>query len=166
MITADYKACANSIEEYIQKTIVSLSGVVEGLATNLAYKAITETPLGNEELHKRLYQQRITNSKWQSYGLSPIEGFAQGAWQASIGKSATSWSSTYNGEDAFQYIQQELKSYRIGDDVYITNIGPYIGNLENGSSLQAPQGIKKPTLAALSDLYALSLQNYYKEVRN
>ena len=160
MVTADYTNCTKSLEEYIRRTIESLTGVVQGFAFTMTARAIKNTPLGNFEAYPGRYAERA-----KLLGLLPEPGYAQGSWKITSDGS-TAGESTYDGEQAFQNAIRDAKTYILGEDIYITNSGPYIRLLEGGFSKQAPKGMIQPTLAEVADIYSISLKDYYKEVTN
>jgi len=71
-----------------------------------------------------------------------LTGYARGNWQGSLRSPATQPISFLDptGSAAVSRIRLVATSYSLGDTLYIVNNAPYIGELNRGSSRQAPAG--------------------------
>lgn len=156
-IKADTTALEMSLMKAAGTIALKLKGMVQGFAYEFTLKAIENTPLGDSEKYFNLYQRRTFDQNWQSYGLEPIEGFAQGAWQISLdGKlNVQEFYGSTSGDTAAKIAQLKSKGYQLGDKIYIGNYGPYIQSLESGGE------ISKPTLDQVQAAYKIELQRYY-----
>lgn len=153
--------------ELLKKQIeVKLENMVREFSYHITEQAVMNTPLGDSTTNWDWYLKRIEDKGWQSYGLLPEEGFAQGSWQVITSRGAVSLKLVENyGNNSWQAALSTAKSslagYKLGNQVIIGNKGPYIRNLENGYSDQAPDGIVKPTLQMVQAVFATELKVYY-----
>lgn len=155
MITTNASDIAKEIEAYAQDVERRLQNMVKGFVEELAVTAIDATPLGDSEKYQKLYQMRYNRS-----GLQPIEGLAQGAWTA-VTNPSIPFVENYgkgSGSDAKQSVESGLMSFKLGQTVYLGNSTPYITQLENGYSSQAPEGISKIVMA----VFKPDLVRYYQ----
>ena len=83
-------------------------------------------------------------------------GKARGGWQVTIGAPASSDVDNLDqvGFDTVETGLSRLKGASPFSDVYISNLTPYIDDLENGSSTQAPEGMVKVSLSAFKSMNA------------
>ena len=86
-------------------------------------------------------------------------GYSRGSWNLSVGsidfRTAIPQGTTPGQGEGFaaannnkQIAVFSQETVRPGDSVFIANSVPYIFDLENGSSLQAPQGMVRTSIAA------------------
>lgn len=109
-----------SLERRLDRVAARLSGAVERLVGEII-----------EEIGRELVP------------ATPVDtGFARANWRPSINAPATSPLSFLDpsGAATIGQIVTVGKRWRIGDTAYITNQAPYIGELNQGSSPQAPAG--------------------------
>lgn len=154
MITADISKTIESLKKAHAEIVRRMENMVRGFAYEFAVTAVANTPLGDDEKYAKLYQRRTY--------LQPIAGFAQGSWQYSESSNLAE-QDTYSGSEALQKIQGKLSGYKLGESFVIGNTGPYIINLENGSSDQAPDGITRPTIDQVMSAYKINLVRYYQQ---
>jgi hypothetical protein len=167
MIQADTKDLEASFIKAIIRIEQKLSNMVQGFAYEFTVTAIANTPLGDDVLYEELYNKRINEQDWQSFGLEPEKGFARGAWQTSLNGSLSvqEFYGDNSGNQAGAAAKQSMLSYKLGQRVIIGNYGPYIQSLEQGSSPQTtgPLGsaISQPTLDQVLLSYKVDLKRYY-----
>lgn len=164
MLRANTDAAVASLANFEIEMKRKLEGMVERFVIDVGSTAIEKTPLGDEIKFASLY-------KWRNkvYNLAEIRGFAKGSWKVSATDDLVV-QELYSGDAAAKLIQTEAKTYKLGQTVYISNVGPYIGILNNPKdgggfqkgSPQAPEGITKPTLSQVQAVYRADLPNYYK----
>lgn len=155
MIKADTTALEMSLMKAAGLIALRLKQMVKGFAYEFTLTAISNTPLGDSKTYEALYKQREIK-----YGLNPIEGFAQGSWQIDYDSKILP-QEVYSGKEAAFGAETNLMNYKLGQRVYIANTGPYIIELENGYSDQAPNGIMKPTIDQVLSSYRIDLKRYY-----
>lgn len=81
---------------------------------------------------------------------TPVDtGRARGNWQTDINKDNDSELSfdDKGGLMVYRKAQQASSKLKTGDQFYLFNNLPYVSRLEQGSSLQAPSGMVKVTVA-------------------
>ena len=154
-IEANLKQLAEEIEKYKFEVKRKLENMVRGFTTELTFKAIAATPLGNAAKYPAMYANRAPS--W----LPQEEGFARGSWQASLSSSPgiQNIPGRSSGSDAYSLAQAYMQQYSLGQTVYIINKGPYIAALNAGDSPQASQGIMSQIQAP--QIYAINLQTYF-----
>ena len=156
MLDANADALANQLDNLRLEIQRKLENAVQGFTKEAAVVLIGTTPLGNSTKYAALYHQRQL-----AYGFKPIEGLAQGSWQVVLSRNNMNNVQVYDGQQAFNNINNKLSTYKLGQDVYIGNVAPYFSALEAGSSKQALSGIVKPTIPRLQMLFAINMQQYY-----
>lgn len=168
-LTADTEALEKSLDDAIATIERKLKHTAKGFAYEFSVVAVANTPLGEEQKNAdskyyNLYQNRVDDSDWQSYGLEPKEGFARGAWQVSFDGSLTPQENygVGSGKIALQTLDNTLKGYKLGQTITIGNYGPYIQDLEKGYSEKAPDGISKPTISQVLQAYLINVKKYYE----
>ena len=88
---------------------------------------------------------------------TPVDtGRARGNWQTTLGRPAVGTIEVEGSPAAMSALavsraKAAVAGYKSGD-IHIVNNLPYIGNLENGSSRQAPSGMVQVTVAELQPL--------------
>lgn len=71
-----------------------------------------------------------------------------------------------SGDTAKDASITQMMNYRLGEEVLIGNLGPYIEKLENNHSVQTnDNGIMRPTLDVITGIYQFNLADYYKANR-
>lgn len=154
------------------------------MATTFAYQvtvaAIDKTPYGSLTNPDGTFNTLYSNPARISFFGSDVPGIAKAGWQLKVGTiayggrkpmPARSAQATEIKQDA----GNELRPYKLGEAIYISNKVPYVvkdyvfankipSSLEGGYSLQAPDGIMKPTTQMIKTIYALNLAKYYKGI--
>ena len=163
------KASTTDLEMSLMKAAgtiaLRLKQMVVGFSYEFTVTAIQNTPLGDASPEPNGYLS-LYIKRYNETGLSPIEGFARGSWQVDFDNNIQMQSlyGANSGSVAGSAAKISLMNYNLGQKVYIANTGPYIVNLENGSSGQAPEGISKPTLTQVMDSYKIDLKRHYSKV--
>lgn len=89
------------------------------------------------------------------YGTPVKDGFARGGWQVTIGNAAVS-DNRPPDKDGYATLISGVTALRGASafkDVYIKNAVPYINELEDGYSGQAPEGMVRVSLSAFKSMY-------------
>lgn len=158
MITADVSKALESLKKAHAEIVRRMENMVRGFAYEFAMTAVSNTPLGNDSDdvggYGWLYRRRTE--------LEPRAGFAQGSWQVSNSGSLQQ-QDLYSGSAAISKVQSDMQDYKLGQSFTIGNTGPYIINLENGSSNQAPEGITRPTIDQVMAAHQINLLRYYQQ---
>ena len=156
MITADVSKLIEQLNQYHLDAVKRMENMVRGFTYEFAMIAIDNTPLGDDEKYAALYKRR-TN-------LQPIAGFAQGSWQVPVDmKGSLDQQDLYSGSAALSAIKTHMLNYTLGETFVLGNTGPYITQLNEGYSDQAPEGITKPTIDQMLAAYKVNLLRYYKQ---
>lgn len=143
-------------EELIPEVDRKLRHMVVKFSFNIAEAAQQNTPLGDSTEHYKAYMRR-----YETTGLKAVEGHAQSSWQVAYKGSGSQGG--YQPEVALQNIQTKLSTFKLGQTIKVLNNAVYIGELENGFSDQAPDGIMYPTEKMIMQIYQHDLGRYYKE---
>jgi len=114
-------------EAYNNKVIGLLDKVVRKTALTVDRELVLETPVGNPDLWK--------NPPPPGY----VGGRAQSNWLASINTPNTK-AGKNTTRSASDTVQAKMAGFKIEDTIFITNNVPYITELNNGHSTQAPAG--------------------------
>lgn len=161
MLTCDTSELEKQLAEFHKEAIRKLEGMVQKFSIRLGSAAAMNTPLGDERKFLDYYLNRQADT-----GLYPIKGFARGSWRMSFNQTDKAIQEYY-GADSYKYAIDEMeidaKNYKLGNAVLISNIGPYIVDLET-----APWSIHKgeitgPTLQLVYSAYQMELDDYYKK---
>ena len=162
MISADVSKVLEELKAYHADTVRRLENMVTGFSYIISKTAIENTPLGDAETFFTLYERRK-----KRIGLEPIEGFAKGSWQVNTSGqfSIQVIYGVNSGSEALSLIKTDLDSYKLGDTLYIGNIGFYIDMLENNYSSQTQgMGIMQPPLDSIMQTYKVDLPRLFREV--
>ena len=156
MITADVSKLIEQLNQYHLDAVKRMENMVRGFTYEFAMIAIDNTPLGDDEKYAALYKRRTY--------LQPIAGFAQGSWQVPVDmKGSLDQQDLYSGSAALSAIKTHMLNYTLGETFVLGNTGPYITQLNEGYSDQAPEGITKPTRDQMLAAYKVNLLRYYKQ---
>lgn len=156
MITADVSKLVEQLKQYHLDCVKRMENMVRGFTYEFAMIAIDNTPLGDDEKYAALYKRRTY--------LQPIAGFAQGSWQVPADmNSSLDQQDLYSGSGALGAIKTHMLNYTLGETFVLGNTGPYITQLNEGYSDQAPEGIMKPTIDQMLAAYKVNLVRYYKQ---
>lgn len=170
MIKADVSQLQKSLEEAKKLIKARLENMVKEFVYESSVKFIDNTPYGDAVANERYY-----NMESRLEYLSPVQGTAKAGWEVGFNESNSnpfpSPASSEEALDVKQKIAAKVKTYQLGDTVYLTNAVPYVantgwtlpnfGSLEGGYSAQAPQGIMKPSTTEVLSLYNSDLQRLY-----
>lgn len=167
----------NKLKERINQRLIQM-------ATTFAYqvtvRAIDNTPFGTLINPDGTFNTLYENPARIAFFGSDVPGIAKAGWQLRVGAIA------YGGrkpmparsEQATEIKQDagnELRPFKLGQTIFISNKVPYVvqdnffasrvpSSLEGGYSLQAPDGIMKPTTQMIATVYSLQLGKYYKGI--
>jgi hypothetical protein len=161
MITCDTSALEKQLQEFHKEAIRKMEGMVRQFAWVISFTAIDNTALGDAELYLDAYIERLA-----TIGLQPIEGFARGSWQVTFDSDFPEMQELYgegSGKQAEAAIKIHLLNYQLGQDVYISNVGPYIETIETAYWSKHEGQIVQPTLNSVMRTYQLHLDDYYKK---
>jgi len=164
MIKANIEEVLKSLQDFQTKNKDKMQAMVRSFAMSAYEVAISNTPLGDSNTYFSLYQKRVNDPEWQSYGLQPVEGFARGSWRISLDGSPQMQEFYGSSVDSIVLPKANaaIRSYKLGDSVMISNYGPYIGDLQRNASKQTQgQGILAPTIDSVMKIAAISLKNFY-----
>lgn len=158
-VSINTKELLESLKKYEEEFKRKLEGMVTAFAYESTVIAVGNTPLGSSSAFPDWYEARSMVT-----GLSPEEGFARGSWQISLDGSL-SWREHY-GQDsgmlAAEDAREKMSDYKIGDTVYIGNLGPYIKKLEDNYSPQTSgQGIMQPTENNIVAIYNTDIKQMF-----
>lgn len=80
-------------------------------------------------------------------------GRARGGWQVTFDSPASAETLVLDPSGGVTLVknQEDIGRYELGQNLYLSNLVPYIGRLENGSSQQAPNGFMRAGVAAAED---------------
>lgn len=163
MITCDTSALVKQLQEIKADAERRMKNMVHEFSFAVAQMGVQLTPLGDSVRYEHLYQMR-----YNATGLQPIEGYARGSWQVSLGNNSNHQQEIYganSGQAALGFIDSELQQYKLGQKVYIANTAEYIGFLDGAygrpTSSKAPMGITEPLMQAISTIYTYKLDDYY-----
>lgn len=169
-VSFDITALEKSLDEAIKTIERKMEGMVQKFTMRMSLSAINATPMGDSEKEKNAqwYLDRVLKNPYGGLKLSPIEGFAQGSWQAtpdSDGVINTDIQEFYgkdSGTSALNSIERSMSYYKLGQTVFITNTGPYIKALQQNYSDQTHgRGIIQPTLDMVYSAIQAELDDYY-----
>ena len=156
MISIDVSKLVQELKDYKIEVQKRLENMVRGFTYEFAMIAIDNTPLGDDEKYLALYKRRTY--------LQPQAGFAQGSWQVPADMNGTlEQQDLYSGSAALSAIRTHMLNYKLGETFVLGNTGPYIAQLENGYSNQAPDGIMAPTIDQMLAAYKVNLTRYYQQ---
>lgn len=142
------------IDRKLRYTVCKFSANMVGIAAK-------NTPLGDSDLNDDLYLRR-----YRELGLSPIEGLARGGWQA--GTSQSSYFREVYGSNSDQIavsdaFENMYTQYNLGEDIYVSNTGPYILALQaNYSDQTQGAGIGQPTQDQIVAIFRQDFQSIYE----
>lgn len=158
----DTTACSSDLDKHIKEMITNLEDMVARAAGKLAEVASENTPVVDADniveggKFRNLYEQRE-----QDYDIDIDQGFHAGAWryaESDYTLDPTIYPLESVGQTAYK---RALSGYKLGETFYISAKGPAFVALERGDSFKAPQGISKPTVDQIIDIYKMNLQSYY-----
>ncbi len=163
-VTCNALEVAASLADIEKEISRKLEGMVRRFTHVITMTAIDYTPIGNSINYSEFYNRRVTDPNWQSYGLQPVEGFAKGSWRVDMDGiyQLQEFYGQSSEQNAGTKALNDLSQYKIGDTIMISNMGPYIAQLEAGYSDQTRgQGIVKHTIESTMRTYQYHLDDYY-----
>lgn len=149
---------SKQLEDFSKEVERRLKNMVEMFAVDIVKKSANNTPLGDSVKFIAWYERRQKET-----GLLPEEGIAQGAWVTALAGQLY-FTPSYgqdSGMGAVADAVQATQGYKLGQRFKIGNAAPYIGELEDGYSDQAPNGIMQPTLDQIKAAHEADLKRYY-----
>lgn len=159
MLTADSSALADSLKKAELEIQRRLVGMVNKFARDFVEGAVSKTPIGDSQKFASYYQARTT--------LPQVEGLSRGNWQIKHTPDFQTLliAGPASGEAAADQSELYMQArYKLGDTFYVGNATPYIGMLENNSSIQTGgRGIAAPTIDLVTRIYQHQLDDYYKQ---
>ena len=164
-ITCDTSALQAQLNELSQQVRYKLKRMVTLFSYEVTLAASQNTPVGDQEAideqRPGYYDFYVYRNETRGIEINP--GFHAGAWKYSDDASIDFDPTIYPEEQATEAVKSDIRSrYRLGQTYYIGASGPAFPMLEAGVSLQAPDGIIKPTMAQIESLYSHRLADYYK----
>lgn len=161
-LKADTTALEMSLMKAAGTIALRLKQMVIGFSYEFTLKASNQTPIGDMDKLQYLYNRRLTDPSFESYGLNPEHGFAKGSWRASM--SARPVLQEFYGESstekASDRVYADMSNYMLGKRVYIMNSGPYITLLENR---YGDNGIMGYTLKNVMAAHSVELKRHYSK---
>jgi hypothetical protein len=172
-ITSNADVIAKEIREYQKLVEKGLFELVSQFAEHLIVTASDNTPIGDQaELdayfagsagfgsgpvfpnkYVSYYLRRV-----QRYGIEARTGFHQGAWIFSQDASLEFDSTIVDISTMKRAASMDFtNNFKLGEDFYIGAEGPGYRMLEEGGSAQAPDGIMKPTVDQILDIYKMQV---------
>jgi hypothetical protein len=166
-IVCDTDKVLAELKEFHAQAVRKMTGMVILFAYNVTISASQNTPVGDlEALVQRESYRNFYLKRFQEYGIEINVGFHAGAWHYSEEWALGFDKNIYAEEEAAGRVQQDMKQrFMLGDYFFIGAKGPGFGALEDGYSPKAPDGIMKPTMQDITNIYSLNLAQYYKEIR-
>ena len=172
MVKAEVDQTLDSFDTALNAIKAGLEAMVESFAVETAYTAIDQTPLGDDS--DPLYN---LNSRMRY--LPAESGYAKGGWVLSLNSPSReefpNQAFDYSASNIKQDARLNVSSYKLGQDIYITNNVPYVSqdgwtldrflSLESGYSQNAPYGIRRPTVNIVVNILNKNLVRYYKTAR-
>lgn len=120
----DFEKFKNQFELILR--IVAVDFTRKFLASTIYF-----TKIGNAEKYMEYYLQRQ-----KEYGYLPIQGLAKGSWITKLNSPSNDVAGVYdslgNGKASVGIFEPEMKNFKLGDTVYITNKLHYIELDANG----------------------------------
>ena len=142
------------LKRFIEQEVPARAAEIQGRMSAELFTAIVQaTPVGNH----RTWQ---ANRDRATRGLAPLPkgyvgGHARKNWQMKVGSPATTELPGVDktGAQAQSAAYQVAASIKKPARVFISNPLPYIDRLENGWSKQAPRGMVRQAIAAVTAKY-------------
>ena len=157
MITSNASKIAEELRQYQEEVKRKLTHMVKSYVSELAESAVDATPLGDSTKYLGWYEARFEDT-----GLRPEEGLAKGGWTVVVNRNSVPFIQNYgvgSGSAALDNVKGGLSSFSLGDSITLGNAVPYISLLENGYSLQAPEGIT----SIVMKVYRPDLVRYFQQ---
>jgi len=174
MFSADVTDLLKSLEDYRNQVVKKLKATINTVMYEWSSEVIRITPLGNTDSpqNTRRYGMRESMYNW-----SPKAGLTRGNWMFGLNSDSITFDSSSfdSGSGTLKAsLSTVMHGYKLGDTITLGNATPYIltpginntlfnrakGRLEGGYSLQAPNGLKAPTLEAIQRLYKIPFDRF------
>jgi hypothetical protein len=161
MITSNIDVLAKELEQIEKEVERKLKAMVSGFAGEVALKASSKTPKATERTLQRYEEYYL--ARYDEHGVLPIKGHHAGSFKYTEGNTPASLDPVIYPTQEVQAIAKEKaeSSYNLGDTFSIKGNSFAFDDLEAGSSVQAPNGIIKPTEEAISSAFAVNVKRYY-----
>jgi len=150
-----------SLQQYKELLEQKLRDIAQAFAYRVAVSAIDITPYGDAARYAEYYKQR---NREKGYRMEP--GLAKGSWVVSLNTQSSLGAVAYDsssGSQAKQAAMTGTRGMKLGDSIIVNNSLDYISNLDNGYSVQAPYGIRKPALEQIKAVYKIDIQRVLRE---
>jgi len=162
-VSCDTKPLAKQLRQLRKDVENKLLNMVESAAAKLAETAAKNTPRGDPDaLENRPSYASYYRQRFQRWSIAEEVGFHQGSWVYT--ENSADFDPTINTIQSVTLgAQSEARlNYKLGETFYIASNAPGNELLETGYSPKAPNGIGKPTVQEIIDIYRVNLQSYYK----
>lgn len=163
MIRASANDTVKSLRDFQKELKRKLEETVRDFATEMSVQASLNTPVGDADAieNKPSYRSWYV-TRYNKHGIEIAPGFHSGAWVFSKDNNFEFDNSIYETEEVKSNTYLSSSGYALGDTFYIGASGPGFGLLENAYSTKAPDGIMKPTLENIIDVYSVQIKKLYE----
>lgn len=173
MFSADVTDLLKSLEDYRNQVVKKLKATINTVMYEWSSEVIRITPLGDVDKYWGYYHTRENQ-----YGWKEQAGLTRGNWMFGLNAESISFDSSSfdSGSGTLKAsLSTVMHGYKLGDTITLGNATPYIltegintnamsrrgrGTLEGGYSMQAPNGLKAPTLEAIQRLYKIPFDRF------
>jgi hypothetical protein len=173
MFSADVTDLLKSLEDYRNQVVKKLKATINTVMYEWSSEVIRITPLGDVDKYWGYYHTRENQ-----YGWKEQAGLTRGNWMFGLNAESISFDSSSfdSGSGTLKAsLSTVMHGYKLGDSITLGNATPYIltegintnamsrrgrGTLEGGYSMQAPNGLKAPTLEAIQRLYKIPFDRF------
>ena len=176
MIKTNSEKVAQSIRDASAKIEKKLNGMVQEFVYKTAEDIQNITPIGDasfavsgQKLHDGKSTTQTSKYLMRPAGWVQEPGLTRGNWMVSATEQGIEFDSMQNSSSkALANILHTTETFKLGDKIYLGNATPYLmnefngGALEHGYSKQAPNGISKPLVALVGNIYATDLKHFYQ----
>lgn len=174
MFSADVTDLLKSLEDYRNQVVKKLKATINTVMYEWSSEVIRITPLGDVDKYWGYYHTRAK----EPYGWKEQAGLTRGNWMFGLNAESISFDSSSfdSGSGTLKAsLSTVMHEYKLGDTITLGNATPYIltegintnamsrrgrGTLEGGYSMQAPNGLKAPTLEAIQRLYKIPFDRF------
>lgn len=160
MVEVEVQDCLKSLQQYKDRLERELTGRTISLLTKWANRVYDITPKGDVDKFRYLYEMRQNATGWK---IEP--GLLMGNWQMFIqGEQVPGFIQRYDISGSSLQTDRQSMQFKLGDTIVLSNSTPYVGKIEEGySKTQAPNGLQKPLLNAILDLYKIPFGDLTKK---
>ena len=149
MLSIDAKDFNSSIDKYKEELTKGLEKAVKQWVMQILKGIISETPYGDSRAFSAWYLMR--HEVDLMYPLE--EGMLRTNWNVSVGfpdYDVDYRSDSFNADKALSEGLSSLRSYHLGETIYITNNTPYLDYVR---SPQSPGGVKNHLASVIRNIY-------------